>query len=410
MAKENPVTDNVRADLVAKQYLKWEYPEPIQNIESWLRNSWQWFDPSHAHRSLWPDRPYKPDMDILVAGCGTNQAAVLAYTNRGAKVTGVDVSPTSLEHQKFLKDKYSLKNLDVHLLPIEEVSTLGKDYDLIVSTGVLHHMADPDVGMKSLADVLRPDGVAAIMLYARYGRIGVELMQAVFRELGMEQDEESLRMVRQAISGLPSTHPVRGYIAVAPDLDFDAGLVDTFLHGRDRSYTTDGCVDLVEGAGLVFQDWFLRSSYYPPMLTDPNEFNTSVSQLEQCKMWALMERLNTNNGCHFFMACKPERPVESYRVDFSSSQALDYVPMFRLNCGVSGGRVNRPSWSVQLNPTHLAIAQHIDGERNIAQIAQRAVESGALVAADQAECEYIALDLFESLWRFDFVAMDLSRN
>ena len=51
------MTDNPRADLVAQQYEKWQYPEPIQNLESWLSNNWQWFDPSHSHRMLWPDRP-----------------------------------------------------------------------------------------------------------------------------------------------------------------------------------------------------------------------------------------------------------------------------------------------------------------------------------------------------------------
>ena len=49
----------------------------------------------------------------------------------------------------------------------------------------------------ALADCLRPEGVAAIMLYARYGRIGVEMMQGVFRDLGLAQvfDREGLRRI-----------------------------------------------------------------------------------------------------------------------------------------------------------------------------------------------------------------------
>ena len=86
------MTESPRADLVAQQYQKWQYPEPIQNLEMWLTGNWQWFDPSHAHRLLWPDRPLNPDLDILIAGCGTNQAAVFAYTNRASKVVAVDVN------------------------------------------------------------------------------------------------------------------------------------------------------------------------------------------------------------------------------------------------------------------------------------------------------------------------------
>ncbi|MFM7035791.1 MAG: class I SAM-dependent methyltransferase, partial [Planctomycetia bacterium] len=215
------------ADVVSGQYRKWVYPEPILDLPAWLAGNWQWFDPSHAGRMFWPDRGSKPDMRILVAGCGTNQAAVFAFTNPAAKIIAIDVSQPSLDHHRFLKEKHGLRNLELRLLPIEEAGNLGRDFDLVVSTGVLHHMADPKAGMKALAGCLKPDGVAAIMLYARYGRIGVEIMQAVFRELGLSQDEASLFTVKEAIALLPQEHPVRSYISMAPDLRFDAGLVDT---------------------------------------------------------------------------------------------------------------------------------------------------------------------------------------
>jgi SAM-dependent methyltransferase len=403
------MTENPRADVVAHQYEKWQYPEPIQNLETWLSGSCQWFDPSHAHRILWPDRPLQADLDILIAGCGTNQAAVFAYTNRASKVVAIDVSQPSLDHSKYLKDKYALKNLELRLLPIEEVPTLSQDFDLIISTGVLHHLADPKVGMKALADVLRPDGVAAIMLYARYGRAGVEMMQAIFREMGLGQDDESLRMVKAAINSLAASHPVKSYISIAPDLAFDAGMVDTFLHGRDRSYTVEDCLDLVSSAGLEFQDWFLKTSYYPPTLTEPgNEFFAAINQLPDATMWSAMERIKTLNACHFFLATHADRPKKSYRIDFSASNALDYVPLMRLRCGVSGQEIYRPGWRIQLDPTHLAFAQHIDGERSIRDIAQRVAQSGVLATTDQAELEYIGLELFEGLWRTDFIAIDLS--
>ena len=137
------MSDDPRADVVSRQYERWRYPQPVLDLEEWSVNNWQWFDPSNAHRILWPDREYKPDLDILIAGCGTNQAAMFAYTNPGAKVVAVDVSQPSLDHQQYLKDKHGLWNLELHLLPIEELPTLGLEFDLIVSTGVLMVLADP---------------------------------------------------------------------------------------------------------------------------------------------------------------------------------------------------------------------------------------------------------------------------
>src|ERR1700689_4528291 len=115
------------------------YPELIRELEAWLRNNWQSFDPSHSHRMFWPDRGYKPGLDILIAGCGTNQAAAFAFTNPSAKVVAVDVSESALDQQRYLKHKYGLTNLDLHLLPIEEVPMLGFEFDLVVATGVLQH-------------------------------------------------------------------------------------------------------------------------------------------------------------------------------------------------------------------------------------------------------------------------------
>jgi hypothetical protein len=80
----------------------------------------------------------------------------------------------------------------------------------------------------------------------------------------------------------------------------------------------------------------------------------------------------------------------------------------RLRCGVSGQEIFRPGWRITLDPTHLAFAQHVDGERTIRDIAERVAQSGVLSPANQAELEYIGLELFEGLWRMDFIAIDLS--
>jgi SAM-dependent methyltransferase len=390
------------ADVVSGQYEKWVYPDPIRDLPAWLAGNWQWFDPSHASRLFWPDREYRPDLDVLIAGCGTNQAAVFAYTNPGARVVAIDVSQPSLDHHRFLKDKYGLKNLDLHRLPIEEVGTLGQDYDLVVSTGVLHHMADPKAGMRALAARLRPDGVAAIMLYARYGRIGVEMLQGVFRDLGLAQDEPSLAVVKAAIAALPQDHPLRSYLSVAPDLKFDAGLVDTFLHGRDRSYTVADCLDLVASAGLVFQDWFLKSSYEPAAGGDP--FLTAVAALPKERRWAVMERVNHRNACHFFTTCRPERPAETYRVDFTTDRWLDAVPLFRYRCGLDGEKIFRPGWSTALSPEQLALVRLVDGRRTIREIAAAAA-SPAQADGSSAERKPFAQALFASLVNRDFLAL-----
>jgi SAM-dependent methyltransferase len=401
------VNDNPRADVVSRQYERYRYPHPIEDLEVWLENNWEWYDPSHAHRVLWPDREYKRDLDILIAGCGTNQASVFAFMNPDAKVLAVDISQPSLDHQQYLKDKHGLFNLELKLLPIEELPSLGRDFDMVVSTGVLHHLADPQVGMNAVAACLRPDGAMAIMLYAKYGRAGLELLQSAFRDLGLGQNEASIATVREALSLLSSEHLVQPYLKMARDIQSDAGLVDTFLHGRERSYTVDDCVELVTNAGLVFQGWFNKSPYYPhDLFARPNTIYPAVEALPEPTLWSVVERLNTQNACHFFIACRPERPKESYQIDFSSLAALDYVPLMRMRCGLSGDEIYRSDWRTRLNGAQLPFVEHVDGRRTIREIAASVHGQGAARGSEK-DVEKFARKLFQALWRLDFLSMAL---
>lgn len=403
------MNDDPRADVVSRQYERWRYPQPIQDLDALPEGVWHWFDPSRFHRSLWPDRDYKPDLDILIAGCGTNQAAVFAYRNPGAKVVGVDISRPSLDHQRYLKDKHGLWNLELHLLPIEELPSLGLAFDLIVSTGVLHHMAEPSAGMKALGECLRPDGVIGLTLYAKYGRVGVEMLQAVFREMGLHQDEESVQIVKAAMASLPADHPIQSYLKMEGfELQYDGAVVDTFLHGRDRSYDVDGCIDLVTRAGLVFQGWLVNAPYYPHDWFAPGTAAyDAVHELPQRQLWSVMERLHIFGACHFFMACRPERPKDSYTIDFSSDGALDYVPMMRLRCGLVGSDIVKPGGRQTLNAAQLPHVQHVDGRRTIREIAALVAAGGGSPRATGADFERFAVRLFQWLWRLDFLAIGL---
>jgi SAM-dependent methyltransferase len=57
-------------------------------------------------------------------------------------------------------------------------------FDVIVCNGVLHHTADPERGLATLAALLKPGGYLVVGLYHRYGRIWTDLRRAVFRVLG----------------------------------------------------------------------------------------------------------------------------------------------------------------------------------------------------------------------------------
>lgn len=397
------------SDVVSRQYERWVYPLPIDDLAAWVRDYHEFFDPSHSHRVFWPDRDYAPDLDILIAGCGANQAAAYAFTNRSARVIGIDVSQASLAHEQYLKDKHGLANLELHRLPIEEVATLERDFDLVVSTGVLHHMADPLAGLKALGALLRPDGALALMLYAKYGRVGVDILQSVFRDLGLRQDDASLNLVKDTISHLPRDHLARPCIQIHTDAQFDSGLVDSFLHRRERSYSVGDCLELVTQAGLVFQGWLDNNCYYPEsILPQTNALYAALARLPEAKLWSVMERLNTQNGCHFFIACRADRPKRQYAIDFSRPEFVAYVPVPRHSYRIEGNEIVRMKLRCAVSNAQLAFLRQVDGRRTIAEIVVRAAGEG--VTGDAPEVERFIRELFQSMWRLGCMAIALDRQ
>jgi SAM-dependent methyltransferase len=378
------------------------YPKPIPELSAWVRDHWEWYDPSHAYKMYWPSAELYPNLDILIAGCGANQAAMFAYRNPEARIVAVDVSQPSLDHHMVLKKTHDLTNLELHLLPVEDVGSLGSTFDLIVSTGVLHHLADPARGLRALAACLRKDGVLALMLYAKYGRIGVEMMQGLFRAMELSQSVSSIPLIRQALAMLPKDHPVRAYEAIAPDLQYDAGLVDTFLNARDRSYTITECIDLVRSSGLVFQDLFFKAPYSSPPIPE-NAFMALVAALKDEQQWAVMERINFRNACHFFTACRPDRDRSTYRIELTSTKALDYVPFFRHRCGLTRGELYSAGQRIPLDPSSARIAELIDGKRTVREISLE-MPANKASGSQTGGLEDFTLEIIKTFYLLDFVS------
>jgi 2-polyprenyl-3-methyl-5-hydroxy-6-metoxy-1,4-benzoquinol methylase len=192
-------TEEVRAF-----YESHPYPAPIKDLD---RHRELYRNPDRRRAwslLLWPTEKPRANREILVAGCGTSQAAVYALREPDARITAIDISETSLRYTRDLQHKYGLRNLDLHRLAIEEAGELGCSFDQIVCTGVLHHLPDPDTGLRALRNVLAPNGAMHVMVYAAYGRAGIYMMQEYCRLLGVRAMDKELRTsAPQSVRCLP---------------------------------------------------------------------------------------------------------------------------------------------------------------------------------------------------------------
>ena len=87
---------------------------------------------------------------IWVAGCGTNQALHTALKFPNASVVGSDLSSKSLELCAKNARELGVTNLEVREESLNHVP-YKQQFDYVISTGVIHHNADPRVTLEKLS-------------------------------------------------------------------------------------------------------------------------------------------------------------------------------------------------------------------------------------------------------------------
>ena len=296
------------AERVREFYEARPYPQPVDDLDGY-RAAWEDEGRRRAwHHLVWPDVPFEgPGRRILVAGCGTAQAARYALRDPRHRVVGVDVSETSLEATRALKDRYGLDRLELAQLALEEVGELGESFDLVVCTGVLHHLPDPPRGLRALSKVLAPGGALNLMVYAPYGRHGVYMMQRYAGLLGLEPSDHDLDGLVRTLREIPQHHPLRFLFEKSPDFRSRAGLADALLNPQDRAYSVPEFLQLGEAAGLRFGRWVRQAPYQPrcgaPLLTPHRD---RLATLDPESGWAAMELFRGTMVRHSAILRRPE--------------------------------------------------------------------------------------------------------
>ena len=393
--------------LVARQYEAFAYPQPFADLKEAIRGGYfQVGDPSLYGPVLWPEgRPERP-LKILVAGCGTIQAAYAALMNADDEVVGIDLSESSLAHERFLQERHGLRNLHLFKGDLLEVGSLERQFDVILCTGVLHHLADPAAGLAALRGVLAPDGVMVLMLYGQTVRTGVYMLQDAFRRIGIEQSTEGVAEVRRILGELPARHYAQDYVRAAAELKDDAAVVDTFLHPQDRAYTVPQLLELVESAGLVFQNWVDNFPCWRNAAWGPDTaIAAAVDPLRPHQHWAAVEMLSLAAGMHAFTVrhCGAELAI----IDFDATDWRGLVPHPSPGLSRRGpGHFERGPYELRCSELEQFVLDGADGTRTIGEI----IDVPALEEIPTAERDEFARRFFEHLWKLGHVMIALPKR
>ena len=408
---EDASTDAAVAARVGSFYERHPYPPPVDDLDAY-REVWDDLRRRADSHLFWPGEAYRDDRSILVAGCGTTQGAHYALRWPRAQVTGIDVSASSIAFTEGLKRKYGLDNLEVRQLPVERCAELGRGFDHVVCTGVLHHLPNPDAGLRALREVLEPAGALNILVYAPYGRAGVYMLQDYCRRLGVAPTEAEIGDLAASLKALPPDHPIVTLLRNSPDFADKAGLADALLHPQDRAYTVPELQEFLGRADLRFGRWVRQAPYLPQcgaLASKPHAARVAALPVED--QYAAMELFRGTMVRHGVVAYRGEASATLGAIGFQGAAWLAYVPVrmpetievrdHRLPPGAAAVLINRSHSYTDLylpiDARQAAMLAAVDGTRTIAEIAGRPQDRPA------------ARDFFQQLWRYDQVVFDTSK-
>lgn len=102
---------------------------------------------------------------LLEVGCGMG-TDLLQFARGGAEVTGVDLTSRSIEISRQHLTVYGERG-DFAISDCETLPFARESFDVVYSNGVLHHTPDTAGAVREVHRVLRPGGLARVMLYHR---------------------------------------------------------------------------------------------------------------------------------------------------------------------------------------------------------------------------------------------------
>jgi 2-polyprenyl-3-methyl-5-hydroxy-6-metoxy-1,4-benzoquinol methylase len=194
------------------------------------------------------DHAIAGDARIVDVGCGTGQMSL--YLARGDRlVVGVDLTRASLALGRAAAQRFDLRRVHFVETDLRDAGLRPGTFDVVVSTGVLHHTPDPRQAFAAVAALARPGGVIVLGVYNAFARIPLRVRRTIARacKFRVVPGDPVLRDRR--------TEPARR----------DAWLRDQYLHPEEHRHTL-----------REVQHWFAENGVkylrtYPSTVWDDND-------------------------------------------------------------------------------------------------------------------------------------------
>ena len=260
---------NTVSCIVQEQYDQSPYPK-------WSNGNL--IDPTYGLTFPNIDRPL-----ILIAGCGTGRHSIsISNLYEGCHIVAVDLSLNSLAYAKRKTEELNISNIDYLHADILDLRELGRKFDIIECTGVLHHMEDPMAGWKVLTDCLKDEGFMQVGLYSELARRDITKIRAEIEQSNIELTYQTMKQFRNQIINSEEEHHKR--IVSNPEFYNMSTCRDMLFHVQEHRFTIPQIKEYLSQLGLTFRGF---------------ELNNLVA-LDSLDEWDIFEQKNPNTFLNMY--------------------------------------------------------------------------------------------------------------
>ena len=239
-------------------------------------------------------------LEVLVAGCGTGSLPIeIARELLGCTVLAIDLSVSSLAYAKRKLPPELVGRIEFGQADILKLDALDRSFEIVDASGVLHHMADPSLGLRKLLALLRPDGLMHLGLYSELARRNITAARKYIAEKGYRPTPAEIRRARQDLAN----SDLRG-LARAPDFYSTSECRDLLFHVQEQQLTIPQIKSLLADNALRFLGFAfdpMRARHYAGLFAQAGKSPIDLDA------WQEFETRNTDTfaGMYQFWVQKP---------------------------------------------------------------------------------------------------------
>ena len=168
-----------------------------------------------------------------------------------ARILALDLSLSSLAYAQRKTAEHGLSNIEYAQGDITRLGSIGRTFDVITSVGVLHHLADPRAGLRTLHSLLHPGGFMHLGFYSDLARRDVVAAQEFVAQQGYGVSPSEIRRCREDMMAQDGGNRFSRLTSIR-DFYSISELRDLLFHVQESRFTLPAIKAMLAEAGLDF--------------------------------------------------------------------------------------------------------------------------------------------------------------